>query len=78
MVFAADKEKYNVGETAKITFPSGSKGKALISIENGTKILKTKWVQTQKGKTSIEVEITKEMTPNVYVNISLLQPHQIK
>ncbi len=77
LVFAADKEKYNVGETAKITFPSGSKGKALISIENGTKILKTKWVQTQKGKTSIELEITKEMTPNVYVNISLLQPHQI-
>ncbi|PQJ80362.1 alpha-2-macroglobulin family protein [Polaribacter porphyrae] len=77
LVFAADKEKYNVGETAKITFPSGSNGHALISIENGTKVLQTKWVQTQKGKTSVEIPITKEMTPNVYVNISLLQPHQI-
>ncbi|MCL7752734.1 MG2 domain-containing protein [Polaribacter sp. Z022] len=77
LVFSADKEKYNVGETAKITFPSGSKGRALISIENGTKVLETKWVKTKKGTTSLEIPITKNMTPNVFVNISLLQPHQV-
>ncbi len=77
LVFSADKETYNVGETAKITFPSGSKGRALISIENGTKVLETKWVKTQKGTTSVEIPIDKKMTPNVFVNISLLQPHQV-
>ena len=77
LVFSADKEKYNVGETAKITFPSGSKGRALISVENGTKVLETKWVETQKGTTSVEIPINKSMTPNVFVNISLLQPHQV-
>ena len=77
LVFSADKEKYNVGETAKITFPSGSEGRALISIENGTKVLETKWVKTQKGTTSVEIPINKNMTPNVFVNISLLQPHQV-
>ncbi|WP_435413948.1 alpha-2-macroglobulin family protein [Polaribacter aestuariivivens] len=77
LVFSADKEKYNVGETAKITFPSGSKGNALISIENGTKVLETKWVATQKGTTSVEIPIKKNMAPNVFVNISLLQPHQV-
>ncbi|WP_299062984.1 Ig-like domain-containing alpha-2-macroglobulin family protein [uncultured Polaribacter sp.] len=77
LVFSADKEKYNVGETAKITFPSGSKGRALISIENGTKVLETKWVETNKGTTSVDIPINKNMTPNVFVNISLLQPHQV-
>ncbi|MEE9408806.1 MAG: MG2 domain-containing protein [Polaribacter sp.] len=77
LVFSADKEKYNVGETAKITFPSGSKGRALISIENGTKVLETKWVKTKKGTTYVEIPINKNMTPNVFVNISLLQPHQV-
>ncbi|MCI2229866.1 MG2 domain-containing protein [Polaribacter sp. MSW13] len=77
LVFSADKEKYNVGETAKITFPSGSKGHALISVENGTKVLETKWVKTKKGTTSVEIPINKNMAPNVFVNISLLQPHQV-
>lgn len=75
LVFSSDKDNYNVGETAKITFPSGTEGRALISIENGTEVLKTIWQKTQKGETTVEIPITKEMTPNVFVNISLLQPH---
>ncbi len=75
LVFSADKENYNVGETAKITFPSGTAGRALISIENGTEVLDQQWVKTQKGETTTEIPITKEMTPNVFINISLLQPH---
>jgi uncharacterized protein YfaS (alpha-2-macroglobulin family) len=75
LVFSSDKENYKVGETAKITFPSGTAGRALISIENGTKVLEQLWVKTQKGETTAEISITKQMTPNVFVNISLLQPH---
>lgn len=77
LVFASDKTHYNVGETAKITFPSGSEGRALLSIENGTEVLQHQWVVTKPGETSVEVPITKEMAPNVFVNISLLQPHAI-
>ncbi|QXP60483.1 Ig-like domain-containing alpha-2-macroglobulin family protein [Olleya sp. HaHaR_3_96] len=75
LVFAADKENYNVGETAKITFPSGTEGRALVSIENGSEVLQTKWVKTSKGETTVDIPITKNMAPNVFVNISLLQPH---
>ncbi len=75
LVFSSDKDTYNVGETAKITFPSGTDGRALISIENGTEVLETVWQNTQKGETTIEIPITKKMAPNVFVNISLLQPH---
>ena len=75
LVFSADKEKYNVGEEAFITFPSGSEGRALISVENGTEVLATHWIETKKGETKAAIKLTKEMTPNIYVNISLLQPH---
>lgn len=77
LVFSADKEQYNVGETAKITFPSGTEGRALVSIENGTEVLQQQWVVTKQGETQVDIPITKEMAPNVFVNISLLQPHAI-
>ncbi|WP_034060781.1 alpha-2-macroglobulin family protein [Lacinutrix jangbogonensis] len=75
LVFSADKENYNVGETAKITFPSGTEGRALISIENGTEVIDYKWLKTKAGETVVDIPITKAMAPNVFVNISLLQPH---
>jgi uncharacterized protein YfaS (alpha-2-macroglobulin family) len=77
LVFSADKEQYNVGETAKITFNSGNEGRALVSIENGTEVLDYEWVKTQQGETVVDIPITSEMAPNVFVNISLLQPHAI-
>ncbi|MFB9055139.1 alpha-2-macroglobulin [Mariniflexile ostreae] len=77
LVFAADKEHYNVGETAKLTFASGNEGRALVSIENGSEILDYKWIKTQQGETVVNIPITKNMAPNVFVNISLLQPHAI-
>ncbi|GGG37475.1 alpha-2-macroglobulin family protein [Bizionia arctica] len=77
LVFSADKETYNVGETATITFNSGSEGRALVSVENGTEVLETKWVKTQQGETLVNIPITPEMAPNVFINISLLQPHAI-
>ena len=76
LVFSSDKEKYQVGDDAIINFPSGSVGRALISVENGTEVLETRWVETQKGETKVTIPITKEMAPNVYINISLLQPHE--
>ena len=77
LVFSANKEQYNVGETAKITFNSGNEGRALVSIENGTEVLDYRWVKTQQGETVVDVPLTNIMAPNVFVNISLLQPHAI-
>ncbi|QHI37658.1 putative lipoprotein YfhM [Kordia antarctica] len=75
LIFAADKETYNVGEKATITFPSGKGGRALVSVENGTEVLSTKWVKTSKEQTTTTIPITEEMAPNVFVNISLVQKH---
>lgn len=75
LVFSTDKKNYAVGEKAQISFPSSEGGRALISIENGSKVMQTLWAKTQQGETKVEVPITSAMAPNVYFNITLLQPH---
>ncbi|MEO1033342.1 MAG: MG2 domain-containing protein [Bacteroidota bacterium] len=77
LVFSTDKDNYNVGEVAKLTFPSGSEGRALVSIENGTEVLQHQWIKTKPGETTVDIPVTSEMAPNVFINISLLQPHAI-
>ncbi len=73
--FTSNKEKYKVGEDVTLTIPSSKGGRGLVSIESGTKVLKTYWVETQKGQTKFSFKVEKEMAPNVYVNVTLLQPH---
>jgi uncharacterized protein YfaS (alpha-2-macroglobulin family) len=66
---------YCSGEITGISIPSSSKGKALISIEKGSKVVQTFWVNTTKGNTKFEFVATAEMAPNAYVHITLTQPH---
>lgn len=73
--FSADKEKYKVGEDVKISIPASDNGRALISIENGTGIINRYWLETQKGETPFIFTVTEAMAPNIYVNVSLIQPH---
>ncbi|MBN8860376.1 MAG: hypothetical protein J0H29_18440 [Sphingobacteriales bacterium] len=73
--FTADKEKYNVGEEISLNIPSSKGGRALISIESGSRIIKTDWVETQQGQTIYKFKAEPGMAPNVYANVSLLQPH---
>ena len=70
-----DKEKYAVGETARITIPSTAGASALVSIEKGGQILSTRRVQCFDGSTEIRIPITRDMTPNAYASIALIQPH---
>lgn len=73
--FSTDKETYNTGETVKITFPSSEKGRALITLETGTKVIKKFTVDTKAGQTEFKFVTTDDMAPNVFVHITLLQPH---
>ncbi len=74
--FEADKEKYNVGETMTLTIPSPGQGRALISIESGSKVIDAYWASTdKKGNITYTVPITADMAPNIYVNVTLIQPH---
>ncbi len=73
--FSSDKKAYNVGEKVKVNFPSAKDGRALVSIESGSKIIQAYWVKTEKNETNFDFKVTEEMTPNVYINITLIQPH---
>lgn len=75
LVFATDKESYQVDEKATVKFPSSEGGKALITIENGTEVLDHFWVPTEAKQTSFTFPVKANYTPNVFVNISLLQKH---
>ncbi len=75
LLFATDKKNYAVGDKATVSFPSSENGRALISIENGSKVIQTFWTTTTKGETKFEFPITAAMAPNVYIHITLLQPH---
>ncbi|HEX7236702.1 MAG TPA: MG2 domain-containing protein [Gammaproteobacteria bacterium] len=74
----ADKASYEVGDTATVQLPEVSTGRALVTVENGTGILDARWVTPTQGNTQIEIPITAAMTPNAYVAVTLVQPHEGK
>jgi uncharacterized protein YfaS (alpha-2-macroglobulin family) len=73
--FTSDKPLYQVGEKAVIFLPEAVQGRALVSVENGSSVLEKMWVSTQKGENRFEIPLTAEMAPNVYIHVTLLQPH---
>lgn len=76
MMLSTDKEKYSVGDLAKVRLPKAREGRVLLSVENGSGVLQSRWLDLQPGQTEIEIPVTQAMTPNVYVNLALLLPHQ--
>ena len=73
--FTLDKEKYLTGEECKVVIPSGSAGRALVSIENSSGVIEAKWIETKEGQTTYSFKTNEKMTPNAYVNITMIQPH---
>ena len=76
LAFSLNKDLYEIGETATAIIPAAAGGRALVSIENGSTVLRQEWIEVSNGgDTKYTFKITPEMTPNVYLHISLLQPH---
>ncbi|MBE0639437.1 MAG: hypothetical protein IH598_13050 [Bacteroidales bacterium] len=73
--FSVDKEKYAPGEKAQVTFPSSAGARAMLTIETGTGILSNQWVDCHSGETTVDLDVTGEMAPNVYVYITMIQPY---
>ena len=74
--FSLDKDSYEIGEEATAVIPAAGGGRALVSIENGTTVLKREWIEMEEGKDAKYCfRITPDMAPNVYLHVCLLQPH---
>ena len=75
--FTTDKRSYDVGETATVFVPGSADGRALVSIETASSVLKQEWVSTSaKDDTKYKFKVTADMAPNFYVYITLVQPHR--
>lgn len=73
--FTTDKTSYKTGEEVSVTIPSPQNGRALVTVENGSRVLEAHWLETEKGSTVFKIKVTPQMAPNIYVHVSLMQPH---
>lgn len=75
--FKTDKDSYTPGEKMVVTFPSTKGSRAIICIENGVRVLSLTEHTCEDKQTTVRLDVTKDMQPNAYVYITLLQPHGI-
>ncbi|WP_435354361.1 alpha-2-macroglobulin family protein [Emticicia sp. SJ17W-69] len=68
-----DKEKYEVGDKAKVLMKTPFVGKMLVTVEKGN-VLEHFYVETDKKSAEIDISVTEEMLPNVYVTATLIRP----
>ena len=77
LALSTDKTHYQVGDTAHVEVPASGGGRLLVSLEDGDHILKHYWVAVPAGQDTqrLDIPVTADMAPNVYVDVILLQPH---
>ncbi len=78
LVLETDKDSYEVGETITLNLPASLNGRALFSVETGTKILSQQWQTISPKQHSLKIPVTDEMAPNAYINVALILPHKNK
>ncbi|MDR2138233.1 MAG: alpha-2-macroglobulin [Tannerella sp.] len=77
LTFATGKTSYEAGEEATVMIPAAPGGRALVTLENGSEVLSRAWVDMPaSGDAKYTFTVTDGMAPNIYVHISLLQPHE--
>ncbi len=72
---STEKEKYNVGEEVKVSVPTPANSRLLIALEKGNKQIKSWQINAGSDETVITFEATPEMSPNIYLSVSVFQPH---
>ncbi|EAL3939574.1 alpha-2-macroglobulin [Campylobacter lari] len=71
----SDKKEYNPNDIAVVEFESVKGAKAIVTLNDNTKVLKRFIINTHEDTTKVEIPILKEYTPNVYVSVILLQDY---
>ena len=69
------KDTYGVGENIVVAFPANNQAKALVTIEANDHVIQSMILDNLGNDGKVEIKATEEMIPNVYVYVSLLQPH---
>ena len=69
------KDAYEVGDNITVLFPANKNAKALVTVEANDHVIQSMLLDNLGNDGKVEIKATEEMIPNVYVYVSLLQPH---
>ena len=75
LAFVSDKEDYEVGEKITLSLPTSQKGRAFVSIENGSEVLEHYWKEVDGEDSKFSFYATEQMTPTIYAHVTYLQPY---
>lgn len=76
LAMSSKKSTYKVGETIELNVPATAGASILVSIENGSGVISTRWFDAAEGDNLLKLDVDKNMLPNVYANVMVIQPHQ--
>jgi uncharacterized protein YfaS (alpha-2-macroglobulin family) len=68
-----DKEKYEIGEEAKILFSTPFSGKLLVTVERES-IIDYYYLETDKKAADLSIKVEEEFLPNVYITATAIRP----
>jgi alpha-2-macroglobulin len=71
-----DKKSYNTGETVKALFKTPFSGKMLVTMETDH-VLSHQYVEVANRTASVDLKVTAEHVPNVYITATLIKPHEV-
>jgi uncharacterized protein YfaS (alpha-2-macroglobulin family) len=69
-----DKSVYHPGDVAKVLFKTPFNGKMLVTVEQD-RVLTYQYVNAEKRSATVDLKISAEHLPNVFVTATLIKPH---
>lgn len=76
LALSSKKSTYKVGETIELSVPATAGSSILVSLENGSGVISTRWFDATEGDNLLKIEADKSMLPNIYANVMVIQPHE--
>src|SRR6185295_19355641 len=73
---AADKTSYEAGENARLLFKTPFSGSMLVTMETD-KVVSYQYVNVENRTASVDLKMTADHLPNVYVTATLIKPHEV-
>ncbi|WP_315817465.1 alpha-2-macroglobulin [Paraflavitalea speifideaquila] len=71
-----DKSSYKSGESAKVLFKTPFSGRMLVTMETD-KVVSYQYVNVENRSASVDLKLTVDHLPNVYVTATLIKPHDV-
>ena len=68
-----DKEKYEVGESAKVLFTTPFDGRLLVTLERD-KVIQHLYFNTENKSKEVTFELSKDYVPNLFISATLIRP----